>query len=97
MDQDPQTRQEILEAEYVDAEPMEGSEVYRVEQQQPHVRTYYSSGGCTPCCGPFGCVLTLVFLSYVFYEFEFVRAVALALIVFMVISILAGSVVRRPR
>ncbi len=97
MDHDRQTEKEVLEVEYVDAEPIEVSEAYRVEQQQPHVRTYYSGGGCTPCCGPFGCVLALILLSYVFYEFEFVRAVALAFIVFIVVSILAGSLVRRPR
>lgn len=97
MDQQPKTGKEVLEVEYVEAEPIETPAASRVEQQQPYVRTYYSGGGCNPCCGPFGCVLTLVLLSYAFYEFEFVRAVALALIIFMVVSIFAGTVVRRPR
>jgi len=94
MTDDPNTRKELQQVEYVEAEPIEGSGSYKPEQPVAYVRTY-QGGGCIPCCGPGGCIALLVILSYFFYEFEFVRAVAIGLIIFVVLSFLAGSVVRR--
>lgn len=97
MDEQPTGRHEVLEVEYLDAEPIENAQLSPTPDQQPYVRTYYSGGGCTPCCGPFGCLACVFMLGYVFYEFEFVRAVALAAVIFLIVSIMAGSVSRRMR
>ena len=97
MSKRPDINKDLAEVEYVEAEPIEPPFASSPSPQpMPFVRTY-SSTGCVPCCGPFGCLLTLIILSYFFYEFEFLRAVAIAGVILLIVSVFAGSLTRGTR
>ena len=87
---------EVSHVEYVEAEVLESSYPEQPQYEAPYVRTY-SSTGCVPCCGPIGCTLSLLIAGYFLYQFDFIRAVAIALVLFLAVSFFARSITRSTR
>jgi len=82
--------------EYVEAIPIEPDHPSVETRQQPHFQTYHAtSAGCSPCCGPLGCLAILVLGSGLLMNSEFFRNVLFAAFIFFALSALLSYVSRQ--
>ncbi len=90
---------EYVEAEYLDATPIESTHVPVGQEPpvQPHVYTYYHrSDNCIPCCGPFGCATLLLIALLLIGNPELFQGALFAIAILVVVSVISRLVIRRP-
>ena len=83
--------------EYVEAIPIEPDHPTVENRQQPHFQTYQATTtGCSPCCGPLGCLAFLVLGSALLMNSDLFRNLLFAVFIFFALSALFSYVSRRP-
>lgn len=92
MDQNQRPNPDV---EYVEAVPIE-PDGREVRSAQPQFTTVtHTSRGCSPCCGPIGCLVVVVAGFYLFAQSDFLRHALLFGLVLLSISTLAGYLAQR--